>query len=110
MYAGNVAVLSAMRVLAAIGLGAALPIAIAASASIIGARHKVAASLLVTTGMSVGAVIGGVVGGPLMHRFGWQAVFMLGGALPFFVVPAFYRILPAGVPPAGQHASPKRTN
>jgi MFS transporter, AAHS family, 4-hydroxybenzoate transporter len=110
MYAGNVVALSAMRVLAAIGLGAALPIAIAASASIIGARHKVAASLLVTTGMSVGAVIGGVVGGPLMHRFGWQAVFMLGGALPFVVVPAFYRILPAGVPPRSQHAPTKRAN
>ncbi|MGF6603548.1 AAHS family 4-hydroxybenzoate transporter-like MFS transporter [Paraburkholderia sp. GAS448] len=110
MYAGNVAVLSAMRVLAAIGLGAALPIAIAASASIIGARHKVAASLLVTTGMSVGAVIGGVVGGPLMHRFGWQAVFMLGGALPFVVVPAFYRILPAGAPRRAEPAQHKRTN
>lgn len=110
MYADNVAALSAMRVLSAIGLGAALPIAIAASATIIGARHKVAASLLVTTGMSVGAVIGGVVGGPLMHRFGWQAVFVLGGALPFVVAPAFYRILPAGVPPRAAHKPQMRTN
>lgn len=110
MYASNVAVLSAMRVVAAIGLGAALPIAIAASASIIGARHKVAASLLVTTGMSVGAVTGGIVGGPLMHRFGWQAVFMLGGVLPFIVVPAFYRILPAGVPPRIDHGPQRRSN
>ncbi|WP_043285745.1 MFS transporter [Paraburkholderia oxyphila] len=110
MYASNVVELSAMRVVAAIGLGAALPIAIAASAAIIGARHKVAASLLVTTGMSVGAVIGGVVGGPLMHRFGWQAVFMLGGVLPFVVVPAFYRILPSGAPPRTDHGPQKRAS
>ena len=110
MYVGNVAALAAMRVLAAIGLGAALPIAIAASASFIGARHKVAASLLVTTGMSVGAVIGGVIGGPLMHRFGWQAVFMLGGALPFVVAPAFYRILQASGPARTERAPEKRVN
>ncbi|WP_322021293.1 MULTISPECIES: MFS transporter [unclassified Burkholderia] len=93
--AGSVALLSVMRVLAAIGLGAALPIAITASASIIGAKHKVAASVLVTTGMSVGAVTGGVIGGPLMHGFGWQSVFLIGGALPFVVAPAFFGILPA---------------
>lgn len=110
MYAGNVAALSAMRLFSAIGLGAALPIAIAASASIIGARHKVAASLLVTTGMSVGAVIGGVVGSPLMHRFGWQAVFVLGGALPFVVAPVFFRILPAGAPAGAGPVQEKRAN
>jgi len=94
MYANSVALMSAMRILAAIGLGAALPIAITASAAIIGAKHKVAASVLVTTGMSVGAVIGGVVGGPLMHQFGWQSIFLIGGVLPFAVAPAFFRILP----------------
>ncbi|NTY35872.1 MULTISPECIES: MFS transporter [Burkholderia cepacia complex] len=95
MSASSVALLSALRVLAAIGLGAALPIAITASATIIGAKHKVAASVLVTTGMSVGAVTGGLIGGPLMHRFGWQSVFLIGGVLPFAVAPAFFRILPA---------------
>ncbi|WP_043201678.1 MFS transporter [Paraburkholderia acidipaludis] len=96
VFASNVAVLSALRLIAAIGLGAALPIAITASAAIIGPRHKVAASLLVTTGMSVGAVAGGVTGGPLMAHFGWQSIFLAGGLLPFAVVFPFYRILTAG--------------
>lgn len=95
MFAADVAGLSVMRLIAAIGLGGALPIAITASASIIGAKHKVAASLLVTTGMSVGAVIGGVTGGPLMSTFGWQSIFVVGGVLPFCLVPVFFRILPA---------------
>jgi AAHS family 4-hydroxybenzoate transporter-like MFS transporter len=94
MYADSIASLSIMRLVAAVGLGGALPIAITASASIIGARHKVAASLLITTGMSVGAVIGGLVGGPLMSHFGWQSIFVVGGVLPFLVAPAFFRILP----------------
>ena len=79
-------------------LGAALPIAITAAAGIIGAKHKVAASLLVTTGMSVGAVTGGVAGGPLMGHFGWQSIFVTGGVLPFLLVPAFFRILAARSP------------
>ncbi|WP_168790985.1 MFS transporter [Paraburkholderia aromaticivorans] len=95
MFAADVVSLSAMRLIAAIGLGGALPIAITASASIIGTKHKVAASLLVTTGMSVGAVIGGVTGGRLMSEFGWQSIFVVGGVLPFVLVPAFFRILPA---------------
>jgi len=94
MFAVDIASLSALRLIAAIGLGGALPIAITASAGIIGPKHKVAASLLVTTGMSVGAVIGGVTGGPLMSEFGWQSIFVVGGVLPFALVPVFFRILP----------------
>ncbi|RQS14836.1 MFS transporter [Burkholderia sp. Bp8998] len=108
MYAGSVALLSALRVLSAIGLGAALPIAITASAAIIGAKHKVAASVLVTTGMSVGAVAGGLIGGPLMHRFGWQAVFLIGGVLPFVVAPAFFRILPPAAAAGSGTQHPER--
>jgi MFS transporter, AAHS family, 4-hydroxybenzoate transporter len=93
MFASDVAALSVLRLVAAIGLGSALPIAITASANIIGAKHKVAASLLVTTGMSVGAVAGGVTGGPLMGHFGWQSIFVVGGVLPFLVVIPFLRVL-----------------
>jgi AAHS family 4-hydroxybenzoate transporter-like MFS transporter len=109
-YANDIASLSVMRLAAAIGLGAALPIAITAAASIIGARHKVAASLLVTTGMSVGAVTGGVAGGPLMGHFGWQSIFVTGGVLPFLLVPAFFRILPARSPVIANIAAVRASN
>ncbi|RDK00209.1 MFS transporter [Paraburkholderia lacunae] len=110
MYANDIASLSVMRLAAAIGLGAALPIAITAAASLIGARHKVAASLLVTTGMSVGAVTGGVAGGPLMGHFGWQSIFVAGGVLPFLLVPAFFRILPARSPVIADTAAMRASN
>jgi AAHS family 4-hydroxybenzoate transporter-like MFS transporter len=109
-YANDIASLSVMRLAAAIGLGAALPIAITAAASIIGARHKVAASLLVTTGMSVGAVTGGVAGGPLMGHFGWQSIFVTGGVLPFLLVPAFFRILSARSPVIADTAAVRVSN
>ncbi|HEX7914004.1 MAG TPA: MFS transporter [Paraburkholderia sp.] len=108
--AGNIASLSVMRLAAAIGLGAALPIAIAAAAGIIGAKHKVAASLLVTTGMSVGAVTGGVAGGPLMSHFGWQSIFVTGGVLPFLLVAVFFRILPARSPATTEPTAVRASN
>jgi MFS transporter, AAHS family, 4-hydroxybenzoate transporter len=110
MFAADVGSLSALRLIAAIGLGGALPIAITASAGIIGARHKVAASLLVTTGMSVGAVIGGVTGGPLMSVFGWQSIFVVGGVLPFCLVPIFFRVLPAEVKAKAGDAAVRTAN
>ncbi|RKE38394.1 AAHS family 4-hydroxybenzoate transporter-like MFS transporter [Paraburkholderia sp. BL23I1N1] len=109
-YANDIASLSVMRLAAAIGLGAALPIAITAAAGIIGAKHKVAASLLITTGMSVGAVTGGVTGGPLMSHFGWQSIFVTGGLLPFLLVPAFFRILPARTPAIADTAGVRASN
>ncbi|MFM0336789.1 MFS transporter [Paraburkholderia fungorum] len=110
MFAADIASLSALRLIAAIGLGGALPIAITASASIIGSKHKVAASLLVTTGMSVGAVIGGVTGGSLMSGFGWQSIFVVGGVLPFALVPAFFRALPAGTDAAAGGTAVRTAN
>jgi len=110
MYASDIVSLAIMRLAAAIGLGGALPIAITASAGIIGPKHKVAASLLITTGMSVGAVTGGVAGGPLMGHFGWQSIFFTGGFLPFLLVPAFFRILPARSPVITDVAAVRATN
>ncbi|MFM0206350.1 MFS transporter [Paraburkholderia sediminicola] len=110
MFTADVVSLSVLRLIAAIGLGGALPIAITASASIIGSKHKVAASLLVTTGMSVGAVIGGVTGGPLMSAFGWQSIFVVGGVLPFCLVPVFFRILPAEGKASASSAAVRTSN
>ncbi|MFD1557321.1 MFS transporter [Paraburkholderia silviterrae] len=92
-FATNIATLSALRLFAAVGLCAVLPIAITASASIIGPKHKVAASLIMTTGMSVGSVAGGMIGGPLMQHLGWHAIFVLGGILPLVVALPFFLVL-----------------
>jgi AAHS family 4-hydroxybenzoate transporter-like MFS transporter len=101
--------LAVIRLVSAIGLGAALPVTIAAATSIIGGKHKVAASLLVTTGMSVGAVTGGVIGDPLMKFFGWPSIFLVGGVLPLVLVPAFFRVLSA-VPTAGEEGGKAKAN
>lgn len=93
VFSTDTAMLSILRLIASIGLGSVLPIAITASASIMGPKHQVAASLMVTTGMSVGSVLGGITGGPLMQHLGWQSIFIAGGLLPFVLTVPFFRVL-----------------
>jgi AAHS family 4-hydroxybenzoate transporter-like MFS transporter len=90
--ASDVATLSLMRLVSAIGLGGALPIALAASAGVVQARRRATAAMLVATGFSAGGVIGGLIGGPLIRTFGWQSIYVVGGALPLLLLPAFARI------------------
>jgi AAHS family 4-hydroxybenzoate transporter-like MFS transporter len=56
-------------------------------------RHKETATMLVTSGVSAGAVVGGLIGGPLTRDYGWQAIFIVGGVLPLILLPLFARIL-----------------
>ncbi|MGO4842956.1 MFS transporter, partial [Rhizobiaceae sp. 2RAB30] len=81
--------LSALRLVSAIGLGGALPIAVATAAQVVAPKHRETVAMLVATGLSAGGVVGGIVGGPLMQAFGWTSIFVLGGILPLAMVPVF---------------------
>ncbi len=110
--ASDVASLSLMRLVSAIGLGGALPIAIAAAAGTVPQHLKVTAAMLAATGFSAGAVIGGLIGGPLIADLGWPSVFIVGGALPLLLLPAFGRVLAtkAGAMTRAQSAPPVKGN
>ena len=98
--ATDVASLSLLRLVAAVGLGGALPIAITASAGVVSPDRRTTAAMLAGTGFAAGSVVGGLLGGPLIGGFGWQAVFIVGGALPMLLLPAFAHVLSAQEEPA----------
>lgn len=89
----DVSSLSVLRLVSAIGLGGALPIAVAAAAQVASPKRKETVAMLVATGLSAGAVVGGIIGGPLMREYGWASIFVLGGVLPLLLLPAFLRAL-----------------
>jgi MFS transporter, AAHS family, 4-hydroxybenzoate transporter len=91
--AWDIASLSALRFVSAIGLGGTVPITIVAATEIVTERRKETATMLVASGLSAGAVTGGLVGGLLLRAYGWEAVFVLGGILPLLVLPIFVRVL-----------------
>jgi AAHS family 4-hydroxybenzoate transporter-like MFS transporter len=104
--ASDVATLSLLRLVSAVGLGGALPIAITTASGVVPARRSTTAAMLAATGFSAGGVIGGLLGGPLMLRFGWTSVFVLGGVLPLLLLPAFARVLPRHADRARSAAAP----
>lgn len=97
-FAPNMAVLSLLRLLTGIGLGAALPAAVALAVSHCPGRHKEMIAVAVTSGIALGSTFGGIIGGPMIAAFGWQSIFLLGGLLPALLLPLIARGLPDDVP------------
>jgi MFS transporter, AAHS family, 4-hydroxybenzoate transporter len=82
VYAYDFRSLFILRILIGIGLGGALSNAIAMVAEY--APHRARATLvcLMYAAFPLGGVIGGPISAFLIGRYGWQAVFILGGVLP----------------------------
>jgi AAHS family 3-hydroxyphenylpropionic acid transporter len=91
--ANDFSTLVILRILAGLGMGGVMPnlIAIAASASR-GERAttKVAAMIC---GMPAGGVVASLCGHPLIARFGWQGLFVLGGVMTLIFLPILWRYL-----------------
>jgi AAHS family 4-hydroxybenzoate transporter-like MFS transporter len=98
-FVGDIAALSLTRLVAGLGLGAILPIAIATATAAAPVRNRQLVTVIVGSGLPAGGVVGGVVGGPLIQNSGWPAVFVLGGVLPLLVLPLFVRVLPPSIAP-----------
>jgi MFS transporter, AAHS family, 4-hydroxybenzoate transporter len=93
-FATSIAALAAMRFLTAVGLGAALPAAIVLAVDIAPSRLRESVTIVVGTGLALGGVMAGLVGGAAVARFGWQSLFYAGGVLPLLLAPMLWCWLP----------------
>lgn len=84
-YAQSLEQLLVLRLLTGIGLGGALPNAIALASEYSPRRHARSTVTTLMCGMPLGAVLGGAVCALMLPRLGWQAVFVVGGVLPLAV-------------------------
>jgi AAHS family 4-hydroxybenzoate transporter-like MFS transporter len=91
---GSVGALVAIRFLTGIGLGGALPSAIALTSEYTPRRTRGAVVGLMFCGYPTGGVLAGVLAAPLIPAFGWPAVFVIGGVLPLLLLPALWRSMP----------------
>lgn len=96
-FATNVPELLALRFLTGLGLGGAMPNAIALTAEICPHRRRATLVMIMFTGFSFGAAIGGLLASVIIPTFGWRGVFFAGGILPLmlFVVQLF--LLPESI-------------
>jgi MFS family permease len=53
--------------------------------------------MIMFCGFSIGAALGGLLAADLIPRFGWRAVFLVGGVAPLLMVPLLVSGLPESV-------------
>jgi MFS transporter, AAHS family, 4-hydroxybenzoate transporter len=86
-----------LRLLTGFGLGGAMPNATALTAEYMPRRSRATGVMLMFFGFSMGAAIGGFVAAGLISRYGWQAVFVVGGLLPLATAVALVVALPESI-------------
>jgi MFS transporter, AAHS family, 4-hydroxybenzoate transporter len=83
-----------IRFVAGLGLGGAMPTAIALVAEYSPSRLRARMVVVAFCGYSVGSASGGVVAANLIPAFGWHAVFYFGGFLTLLIAPILLVALP----------------
>jgi len=96
-FAQDVSALLLIRFLTGLGLGGAMPNAVALTSEYNPQRRRATMVMIMFCGFSIGAALGGVLAAGLIPRFGWRAVFMVGGIVPLVMLPLLIRALPESV-------------
>lgn len=95
--AGTVNTLSAWRFITGLGMGGAMPNAIALTSEFMPSRYRATAVTAMMCGFSLGAAVGGFVAAGLIPRFGWESVFISGGAIPLVIAALAVVALPESI-------------
>jgi AAHS family 4-hydroxybenzoate transporter-like MFS transporter len=92
--ATSVGMLALWRFLTGIGLGAALPGAVALMAEFTPARHRSQLVVMSLLGVPVGGIVGSALAAEVIPELGWRAIFVVGGVLPIAAAALMYFVLP----------------
>jgi AAHS family 4-hydroxybenzoate transporter-like MFS transporter len=90
----SIAVLALWRLLTGIGLGGAIPNAIALLAEFTGPRWRTQAVAAAVIGVPVGGMCGALIASYVLPHLGWRAMFAVGGLLPCAAFGVIYFLLP----------------
>jgi MFS transporter, AAHS family, 4-hydroxybenzoate transporter len=91
---GSITALTGWRLLTGVGLGGAIPSAMALLAEFTGPRWRTQAIAAAVIGVPIGGMIGAVIAAYVLQHFGWRAMFVIGGLLPCAALAAIYFLLP----------------
>ena len=96
-FVNDVNALLAIRFLTGLGLGGAMPNAIAMTSEFNPRRRRATMVMIMFCGFSVGAALGGLLAAALIPQFGWRSVFVVGGLAPLVLAPVLALRLPESV-------------
>src|SRR6195952_5310473 len=83
----DVNTLLVIRFLTGLGLGGAMPNAVAMTSEFSPHRRRATMVMVMFCGFSLGAALGGLLAAALIPQFGWRSVFVVGGVAPLLLVP-----------------------
>src|ERR1700742_645699 len=96
-FVQDVGTLLAIRFLTGLGLGGAMPNAVAMTSEFSPHRRRATMVMIMFCGFSVGAALGGLLAAALIPHFGWRSVFVVGGVAPLLLAPILALRLPESV-------------
>src|SRR6059036_3422902 len=86
--------LGALRFLAGLGLGGAMPNAAALSSEYVPLRHRPFAVTLTIVCIPLGGTLAGMTGAQILPHYGWRALFLVGGIVPLVLAALLLKVLP----------------
>ena len=89
--------LIALRFVTGLGLGGAMPNAIALTSEYCPQNRKSFLTTVMFCGFTLGSGLGGLLSAHLVPKYGWRAVLIAGGILPLALVPVLILLLPESV-------------
>ena len=95
--AQSVESLMAFRLVTGLGMGGAMPNAIALTSEYMPRRRRAGAVTTMICGFSLGAAVGGLVAASIIPRFGWPSVFVVGGIIPIAIAIVSAYLLPESI-------------
>jgi AAHS family 4-hydroxybenzoate transporter-like MFS transporter len=96
-FADSMTTLGVVRFVTGLGVGGALPGAIALAAEYAPQRARAAVAAITFCGIPLGSVIGSVISSVMIPAFGWESVFVVGGLLPLLLLPLIVLFVPESI-------------
>ena len=93
-FAPNLLTLTVLRFIAGLGIGSALPSASTMTAEYTPARSRTLAVTLTIVSFPLGGMLAGLFAGWVLPRYGWQGLFIIGGAMPALFGLLLFALLP----------------
>ena len=94
VLASNVSELIALRLFTGMGLGAAIPSAVALTSEYTPKRWRVSFVLAIYCGLSLGFAIAGVAAAWLLPEFGWRSLLWVGAGVPLMLALLLIALMP----------------
>jgi MFS transporter, AAHS family, 4-hydroxybenzoate transporter len=94
VWVGSLSQLLVLRLVTGLGLGSALPNAIALASEYAPHKRRATVVTFVGSGISLGAIGSGIAAAQLIASVGWRAVFIVGAVLPLLLAAGLAAALP----------------